>query len=155
MNQNILLNNQDDPKFTESSNLQSTDIQPEHSPSDINYNNVNVNSSDNNFNNFPTFYTNINNSDQQPTQPTTNEYIASTSSYAPHYVGPQQPIENILSPLGSLNMTSIHPSNSEILSFDIPGFKIIVIPISSQQQDHTYLNYSSDNQFTQFTQFQQ
>jgi hypothetical protein len=64
---------------------------------------------------------------------------------------PQQPIENILSPLGSLNMTSIHPSNSEVLSFGIPGFKIIVIPISSQQQDHTYSNYSSDNQFTQFT----
>jgi hypothetical protein len=157
MNQDILQNNQNDPTFTGFNNMQSTVIQPEHS-SIINYYDVNVNSSDNNFNNFPTFYTNTNNSDQQLTQPTTNEYIASTSSYTPHYVGPQQPIENIPSPLGSLNMTSIHPSNSEILSFDIPGFKIIVIPISSQQQDNTYLNYSfsnlSDNQFTQFTQFQ-
>jgi hypothetical protein len=151
---NTLQNNQNVPTFTGFSNLQ-TVIQPEHSPSDINYNDVNVNS-DNNFNNFQTFYTNTNNPDQQPTQPTSNEYIASTSSYAPlppppQYVGPQQPTE---SPLGSLNMTSIHPSNSEILSFDIPGFKIIIIPISSQQQYNTYLNYSSDNQFTQFTQFQ-
>jgi hypothetical protein len=155
MNQNTLQNNQDDPTFTGFSNLQSTLIQPEHSSSIINYNNLNVNSSDNNS---PTFYTNTNNPDQQSTQPTSNEYIASTSSYAPlpQYVGPQQPTENVPSPLGSLNMymTSIHPSNSEILSFDIPGFKIIIIPISSQQQDNAYLNYSSDNQFTQFTQFQ-
>jgi hypothetical protein len=156
MNQNTLQNNQDDSTFTEFSNLRSTVIQPEHSSSIINYNEVNVNSSNNNF---PTFYTITNNSDQQSAQPTSNEYIASTSSYAPlppppQYAGPQQPTENIPSPLGSLNMTSIHPSNSEILSFDIPGFKIIIIPISSQQQDNAYLNYSSDNQFTQFTQFQ-
>jgi hypothetical protein len=154
MNQDILQNNQNDPTFTGFNNMQSTVIQPEHS-SIINYYDVNVNSSDNNFNNFPTFYTNTNNSDQQLTQPTTNEYIASTSSYAPL---PPPPTENVPSPLGSLNMTTIHPSNSEILSFNIPGFKIIIIPISSQQ-DNTYLDYSSsdlsDNQFPQFTQSQQ
>jgi hypothetical protein len=146
MNQNTLQNNQNDPAFTEFSNLQSTD----HSFSNINYNNVNVDSFDNNF---LTIFTNTNNPDQQSTQPTSDEYIASTSSYAPlpPHVGPQQPTAP---PLGSLNISSIHPSNSEILSFDIPGFKIIIIPISSQQQDNTYLNYSSDNQFTQFTQFQ-
>ncbi|UZO20854.1 uncharacterized protein OCT59_013264 [Rhizophagus irregularis] len=109
----------------------------------INYNdvNVNVNSSDNNF---PTFYTNINYSDQQPTS---NENISAPvfSSYAPQYVGPQQPIENIPSSFGSFNMTNVNPSQSQILSFDIPGFKIIVIPTSSQQQDNTSLNYSSSN----------
>ncbi|CAB5374572.1 unnamed protein product [Rhizophagus irregularis] len=76
------------------------------------------------------------------------------------YVGPQQPIdpqrpiENIPSPHGPFNVTSIDPSQSEILSFDIPGFKIIIIPTFSQQ-DNTYLNYSSSITDTQFDQFQQ
>ena len=56
-------------------------------------------------------------------------------------------------------MTTINPSQSEVFSFDIPGFKIIIVPTFSQQ-DNTYLNYSSsdidhnitDNQFTQFQQ---
>jgi hypothetical protein len=53
-------------------------------------------------------------------------------------------------------MTNVNPSQSQILSFDIPGFKIIVIPTSSSQQDNTYSNYSSsDVTNTQFTQFQQ
>ena len=76
------------------------------------------------------------------------------SSYTPQYIGPQQPIGNT-SLLNSLNMTTISPSRSEIISFDIPGFKIIIVPTStSPQQGNTYLNYSSsditDNQFTQF-----
>ncbi|CAB4477385.1 hypothetical protein RhiirA5_428562 [Rhizophagus irregularis] len=159
MSQNTFQNNQNGPTFTEFNNLQSTVIQPGQS-SNINYNDVNINSSDNNF---PTFYTNANNSVQQPAS---NEYIASisnpiVSSYAPQYVGLQQPIENIPSPLDSFNMTTIHPSQSsqssqsDILSFDIPGFKIIVIPTFSQQEN-AYLNYSSsDITNTQFTQFQQ
>ncbi|EXX72149.1 uncharacterized protein OCT59_013254 [Rhizophagus irregularis] len=152
MSQNTLQNdqnNQNDHTFTEFNNLQSTVIQPGHS-SNINYNDVNANSSDNNF---PTFYTDTNYSDQQPIS---NENISTpiVSSYAPQYVGPQQPIENIPSPLGSFNMTTIHPSQSEIFSFDIPGFKIIVIPTFSQQ-DNTYLNYSSSITDTQFDQFQQ
>ncbi|GET53661.1 hypothetical protein GLOIN_2v802479 [Rhizophagus irregularis DAOM 181602=DAOM 197198] len=79
--------------------------------------------------------------------PTSNENISAPvfSSYAPQYVGPQQPIENIPSSFGSFNMTNVNPSQSQILSFDIPGFKIIVIPTSSQQQDNTSLNYSSSN----------
>ncbi|CAG8641302.1 uncharacterized protein OCT59_013263 [Rhizophagus irregularis] len=141
MSQNTLQNNQNDPTFTEFNNSQSTVIQPGYSSSNINYNGVNVNSSDNNF---PTLYTNINYSDQQPTS---NENISTPvfSSYAPQYVGPQQPIENISFPFGPFNMTNVSPSQSEILSFDIPGFKIIVIPTSSQQQDNTSLNYSSSN----------
>jgi hypothetical protein len=157
MNQNTLQNSQNDPTFTEFSNLQSTVIQPEHSSSNINENHdMNDNTSDNNI---TTFYTNTSNPNQ-PSQPTFNEYIASTSTpiVSPQYVGPQQPIENILSPLGSFNMASINPSQSEIFSFDIPGFKIIIIP-TLPQQDNSYFNYSSsditDNQFTQFTQFQQ
>ncbi|CAG8700667.1 uncharacterized protein OCT59_013255 [Rhizophagus irregularis] len=150
MNQNTLQknqNNQNKPTFTEFSNLQSTVIQPGRS-SNINYNDENVNSSDNIF---PSFYTNTDNSEQQPTS---NEHIASTptpisSSYTPQYVGPQQPIENIPSPLGSFNMTTIHPSQPEIFSFDIPGFKIIVIPTFSQQ-DNNHLNYSSNITNTQY-----
>ncbi|RIA93015.1 hypothetical protein C1645_37168 [Glomus cerebriforme] len=91
-----------------------------------------------------------------------NENIASTSptntsSYDPQYgYPPQQPIENTFFPF---NVTTINPSHSEILSFDIPGFKVIIIPTSSQQDNNTYLNYPSsaitDNYQTQFTQFQQ
>ncbi|PKY41825.1 hypothetical protein RhiirA4_455494 [Rhizophagus irregularis] len=155
MSQNTLQNNQNDPTFTVISNLQSS-VQPEHSSSNINYNDVNVNSSDNNF---PTIYTNTNYSDQQQSiSNISNESIASTptiSSYAPQYAEPQRPIENIPSLLGSFNMTTIHPSQSEIFSFDIPGFKIVVIP-TLPQQDNTYLNYSSpDISDAQFTHFQQ
>ncbi|PKY57693.1 hypothetical protein RhiirA4_478937 [Rhizophagus irregularis] len=152
MSQNTLQNNQNDPTF---SNLQSTVIQPEHS---TNYNDLNVIPSDNIF---PSFYTNTNNSDQQPTS---NEYTASTLtsslSYDPQYVSPAVSLQHPISPQQSieniplLNMISINPSQSEILSFDIPGFKIIVIPTFSQQ-DNTYLNYSSNTTNTQFTQFQQ
>ncbi|PKY56703.1 hypothetical protein RhiirA4_507944 [Rhizophagus irregularis] len=143
MSQNTFQNNHNNPGF---SNLQSTAIQQGHSSSNINYNNdVNVNSSDNNF---PTFYANTNYLDQQPTSNT------STLSYAPQYVVPQQTNENTL-PLNLCNMTNVNPSQSQILSFDIPGFKIIVIPTSSQQQDNTYLNHSSDISDTQFTKFQQ
>ena len=99
---------------------------------------------------------NIFNYSDQPTTSTSQSYppIASQS------IGPQQPIGNTSLPPDSLNMTIINPSRSEIVSFDIPGFKIIIVPTStSSQQDNTYLNYSSsgitDNQFTQFTQFQQ
>ncbi|PKY37717.1 hypothetical protein RhiirA4_413584 [Rhizophagus irregularis] len=132
MSQSTLQNNQNNPTFTE---LQSAVIQPGQS-SNINYSDVNVDSSENSF--------------------PSNEYTASTStpiasSYAPQYVEPQQPIENIPSPLNSFNMT-IYPSKSDILSFDIPGFKIIVIPTFSQQEN-TYLNYSSSNITN--TQFQQ
>ncbi|PKK61164.1 hypothetical protein RhiirC2_718622 [Rhizophagus irregularis] len=140
MSQSTLQNNQNNPTFTE---LQSAVIQPGQS-SNINYSDVNVDFSENSF---PA------NTDLLPTS---NEYTASTStpivsSYAPQYVEPQQPIENIPSPLNSFNMT-IYPSQSDILSFDIPGFKIIVIPTFSQQEN-TYLNYSSSNITN--TQFQQ
>jgi hypothetical protein len=87
-----------------------------------------------------------------------NPLLTNISLQLPRMLRPQQPIENILSPLGSFNMASINPSQSEIFSFDIPGFKIIIIP-TLPQQDNSYFNYSSsditDNQFTQFTQFQQ
>ncbi|CAB5367655.1 unnamed protein product [Rhizophagus irregularis] len=149
MSQNTIQNNQNDPTF---SNLQFNVIQP---ASNTNYYDMNVNPSDNIS---PSFYTNTNNSDQQPIS---NEYTASTLTSPPQYVSPavspqhpispQQSIENI--PL--FNMTSINPSQSEILSFDIPGYKVIFIPTFSQQ-DNTYLNYSSSNTTnTQFTQFQQ
>ncbi|CAB4491096.1 unnamed protein product [Rhizophagus irregularis] len=52
--------------------------------------------------------------------------------------------------------TSNTSTTSYAPHFDIPGFKIIVIPTSSSQQDNNYSNYSSsDVTNTQFTQFQQ
>ncbi|CAB5367653.1 unnamed protein product [Rhizophagus irregularis] len=137
MSQNNLQNNQNDPTF----NLQST--------AERHSNNYNV-IDDSSDNISSTFYTN-HYSDQQPIY---NENITSTlppvsSLCVP---GPQQTIENTTF---LLNMNSINPSQSEILSFDIPGYKIIIIPTFSQQ-NNTCLNYSSsDNTNTQFTQFQQ
>jgi hypothetical protein len=149
--------------FTESKNLQQSTaavIQPGHeNSSNINYNaNVDL-SMMNNDSIFPA-HTNTDHFNQQTTSSiSTSQFypppITSSSihsSYTPQY--PQQPI---FPPPGSFDMTSINPPQSEIFSFDIPGFKIIVIPISSQQ-DNTYINSSSNilgNQFTQFTQFQQ
>ncbi|CAB4477383.1 hypothetical protein RhiirA5_468620 [Rhizophagus irregularis] len=115
MSQNNLQNNQNDPTF----NLQSTAEQ--HS----NINNYNV-ISDSSDNHISTFYTN-HYSDKQPTY---NGNITSTLPpvSSPYVPGPQQTIENTTFPLNSFNMNSINPSQSEILSFDIPGYKIIIIP---------------------------
>ncbi|CAG8738306.1 21261_t:CDS:1, partial [Rhizophagus irregularis] len=119
--------------------------------SNINHNVVNADLSMINDNNIFPSYTNNNHFNQQPTSSssTMQSYPPPiTSSYAPQYVHPSQPIS---SP-GSFNMASINPG---VYSFDIPGFKIIVVPICSQQ-DNTYINSSSNsmgNQFTQFTQF--
>ena len=165
MGHNTLQNNH---TFTETDNLQqsTTIIQPlQENSSNVNYNSVNTDPSvmnDMNDNNiFPTFYTNDNYSDQQPSS--NEDIISTTRSFptiafpcAPQYDHLPQSIENIPSPFNGLNMTTINPSQSEIFSFDISGFKIIVIPTFSQQ-DNTYLNYSSsnitgvtaDNQFTQ------
>ncbi|CAB4434511.1 unnamed protein product [Rhizophagus irregularis] len=84
-------------------------------------------------------------SNVQPEHPSPNiNYNDSPASYWSQ----QQTVENI-PPLGSFNMTGINPSQSEILSFDIPGFKIIVIPTFSPQ-DNTYLNYSSISRILNF-----
>lgn len=151
--------------FTESYNLQSTDaaIQPEqeYSPnivaatSDFSMNDDNI---------FPTTQTSNTNNNYSDHQPTSNENTVSTSisqyytlPYVQQYDHPQ-PIENTSSPFDSFNMTTINPSQSEIFSFVITGFKIIIV-LTFPQQDNTYSNnYSSDitdNQYTQFTQFQQ
>ena len=137
MDNNTLQNNH---IFSESSNLQqSTQPLREHS-SNINYSIVNADFSVMNDNNiFTTPHTNTNQ------QTTSNENIVSTSKSYPSSYFPQydHPIENIPPPLNGLNMTTINPSQSEIFSFDIPGFKIIVIP-TFPQQDNIYSNYSSD-----------
>ncbi|PKC68475.1 hypothetical protein RhiirA1_457196 [Rhizophagus irregularis] len=143
----------------------------------------NINVIDDSSNNISsTYYTN-HYSDQQPIY---NENITSTlppgsspcvpnpqqTPLSPFNVNPSQ--SEILSfdipgykiivipfPPNSFNMNTSNnnPSQSGILSFDfpgfdIPGFKIIVIPTFSQQ-DNTYLNYSSSITDTQFNQFQQ
>ncbi|GBB98298.1 hypothetical protein RclHR1_09180001 [Rhizophagus clarus] len=138
-----------DNRFIEFNNLQQSTaavIQSGHEhSSNIDYNavNVNVDHSMMNDNSILLPHTNINQSTSQSYPPPI------TSSYAPQY--PPQSIENTSFPLSSIN-----PSQSGIYSFDIPGFKIIVIPTFSRQ-DNPYLNSSSNNmgnQFTQFNQFQ-
>ncbi|PKC02122.1 hypothetical protein RhiirA5_504226 [Rhizophagus irregularis] len=121
--------------FTESINLQQSTaavIQPGHeNSSNMNHNVVNADLS-----------VLANSSTMQSYPPQI------TSSYTLQYVHLSQPIS---SP-GSFNMASINPG---VYSFDIPRFKIIVVPISFQQ-DNTYINSFSNNmgnQFTQFTQF--
>ncbi|PKC50571.1 hypothetical protein RhiirA1_485947, partial [Rhizophagus irregularis] len=92
MNQNNLQNHQNDPTF---SNLQSTVIQPEHSSSNTNYNDMNVIPSDN----------------------ISHHFIQTPLSYDPQYVNPQHPIspQQSIENIPLLNMTSINPSQSEIL----------------------------------------
>ncbi|RGB24109.1 hypothetical protein C1646_773555 [Rhizophagus diaphanus] len=95
--------------------------QQEHSSSNTYYNNVNSDP----FLNDNIFHTNNNYTDQQSTS---NENIASTSQSYPLSFAPQQsqhghpqlPAENTSFPHNSFNITSIAPSHSEILSFDIP-----------------------------------
>ncbi|CAG8671937.1 uncharacterized protein OCT59_013392 [Rhizophagus irregularis] len=155
MNNKPSQNDQNDHIFTKPNNLQPTApdvIQLEQgyltniaANSDFPMNDDNI---------FPTSQTNNN---YFVHQLTSNENITSTSISSPYvqqYDHPQ-PIENTSSSFGSFNMTTINPSQSEIFSFDIPGYKIIIIP-TFPQQDNTYSNYSSlgttDNQFTQFRQ---
>ncbi|CAB5201420.1 hypothetical protein RhiirA5_415737 [Rhizophagus irregularis] len=101
----------------------------------------------------PTPHTNNKHFNQQHTSNVQSYPPPITSSYAQQYGHPSssQPIENT----STFNTTTINPSQPEIFSFDIPGFKIIIVP-TFPQQDNTYSNYSSlgitDNQFTQFRQ---
>ncbi|PKK64202.1 hypothetical protein RhiirC2_787845 [Rhizophagus irregularis] len=155
MNNKPSQNDQNDHIFTKPNNLQPTSpdvIQLEQgyltniaANSDFPMNDDNI---------FPTSQTNNN---YFVHQLTSNENITSTSISSPYVqqYGHPQPIENTSSSFGSFNMTTINPSQSEIFSFDIPGYKIIIIP-TFPQQDNTYSNYSSlgttDNQFTQFRQ---
>ncbi|CAG8671956.1 uncharacterized protein OCT59_013391 [Rhizophagus irregularis] len=123
-------------------------IQPEHD------NVINVDFSMMNDNSIsPTSHTNNNNFNQQHTSNVQSYSPSTTSSYAQQYGHPSssQPIGNTFPPF---NTTTIN-TQPEIFSFDIPGFKIIIVP-SFSQRDNTFSNYSSsditDNQFTQFTQ---
>ncbi|EXX52457.1 uncharacterized protein OCT59_013389 [Rhizophagus irregularis] len=123
-------------------------IQPEHD------NVINVDFSMMNDNSIsPTSHKNNNHFNQQHTSNVQSYSPSITSSYAQQYGHPSssQPIGNTFPPF---NMTTIN-TQPEIFSFDIPGFKIIIVP-SFSQRDNTFSNYSSsditDNQFTQFTQ---
>ncbi|GBB84296.1 hypothetical protein RclHR1_10900004 [Rhizophagus clarus] len=133
--------------FAETNYLQQSTaavIHPRHEhTSNINYNTVNVELPIMNDNSNFSHHTNINHFNQQLAS--NNSYPQITSDHAP-----PQPIENTSSPFDSFNMTNVNPSQTEIFSFDIPGFKIIIIPTFSQQ-DNNSLNYSS----TQFTQNRQ
>ncbi|RIA98582.1 hypothetical protein C1645_812646 [Glomus cerebriforme] len=92
------------------------------------------------------------------------------SSYTPQYTGDQH--QSISLPVESLNMianNSYQTNPFEIFRFEIPGFKIIIIPtISSyvnlnnldmqnqlQPDHHLTTNIFTDNSQTQFQHFQQ
>lgn len=156
----------------ETSNLQSSTndvIQAEHH---VNYNDVNVSYSSR-YTGFSTMDDNILSPPAYtpvvPANYIANEqqfqFMPNSSQYIYHANNePMQRIQNIpISP----NMNVNHP---EIFRFDIPGFQIVIIPVSSPlaclnnlnmqdqfQHDHTYLNYSSPNIITNNSQpqFQQ
>ncbi|PKY56436.1 hypothetical protein RhiirA4_507246 [Rhizophagus irregularis] len=99
----------------------------------------------------------VNNNNTNQDSIYSNENVVPTShsangSHVPQYIGQQilyqnspQPIGNVSSPPNSLNMVnSTQANNSEIFGFDIPGFKIITIPISSPTSLNMTHHYSLD-----------
>jgi hypothetical protein len=115
--------------------LQQSTAQPERErSSNMNYNVVNVDFSMMNDNSIsPTSHTNNNHFNQQHTSNVQSYSPPVTPSYAQQYGHPSssQPIENTSS---SFNTTTINPSQPEIFSFDIPGFKIIIVPTFPQRR---------------------
>jgi hypothetical protein len=122
-------------------------------------NNYGVNSSCNYNDNFSMMHddTTVNDSDTNQNYMPSNKNFASTShptnaSHAPQYIEQQilyqnspPPIANISSSLNSLNVVnSSQANNSEIFGFDIPGFKIIIIPVSSPMSLNMAHHYSLD-----------
>ncbi|GBC27513.1 hypothetical protein GLOIN_2v1822233 [Rhizophagus irregularis DAOM 181602=DAOM 197198] len=101
----------------------------------------------------------MNDNSISPTSHTNNKHFnqqhtSNVQSYSP----PITSLASIGNTFSPFNTTTINPSQPEIFNFDIPGFKIIIVP-TFPQRGNTYSNYSSsditDNQFTQFTQFRQ
>ncbi|RIA82761.1 hypothetical protein C1645_834868 [Glomus cerebriforme] len=92
---------------------------------------------------------------------TTQSYSTITSSYAPQYIdhnvnqNPPQYIQNTSQPLNFPQT-----NNSQIFRFEVPGFKIIIIPTTSsiltsldmQIESHnvSFSNNTTDNSQTQF-----
>ena len=161
----------------ETGNLQTSTndvIQAEHPSSSANYNGVNASYSNSRYTGFSTMdgdnlsppyaytpvmssnYIAISDSNEQQSMSTSLHYIDHANEAAHH-------IHNI--PI-SLNMNANFPGTNhpEIFRFDIPGFQIVVIPVSpinnlnmqnQFQHNHTYLNYTSSNINDSQTQFQQ
>src|SRR6266540_5376089 len=127
-----------------SSNLYPQEIQEENSSSNINYNYGNTSHS----------YIDSFNATNDISPSPYEDSISSSTSYAPHIGHTNEQILDQNLPLSTNNNISLHnttinspqpPSNPEIFSFDIPGFKIIVIPVSSS-------NVITNNPQTQFQQ---
>ncbi len=126
-----------------SSNFHPQEIQEENSSSNINYNYGNTSYS------YIDGFTAINDISQSPYADSISSMFDASTSHAPHIN--EQILEQNLSQstnnISSYNMTINSPqppSNPEIFSFDIPGFKIIIIPVSSN-----IITNNSQNQFQQ------
>ena len=131
-----------------SSDFHPQEIQEVENPSsNINYNDGNISYTDDVFminDVFPSSY-----------EDSISSMFNASTSHASHIGQANEQILDQNLPLSTNNISSYNttinspqpPSNPEIFSFDIPGFKIIVIPVSS--------NIITNNPQTQFQQFQQ
>ncbi|RGB43896.1 hypothetical protein C1646_749104 [Rhizophagus diaphanus] len=124
-------------------------------------------------NNIPTSYMTNNYEQQQSLFSSINNENQTTTtqsfSYEPQYTSHTSHDSHITSPLNSLNMitNSSQINRSDIFKFEIPGFKIVVIPTSStisssyanlnnfdtQNQVHTSPIVDSHNSQNQFNNF--
>lgn len=74
---------------------------------------------------------------------TSHSYTSTISSYVPDQY-PMQHVQNIpiqVTPL-NMNVNFSQTNRSEVFRFDIPGFQIIVIPVSSPSNNSDMLNHS-------------
>jgi hypothetical protein len=107
----------------------------------------------------PTSYTTANDYEQQQQQQQQQQSIFSsvnnenhtTTTYEPQYTNHTNHISSP-SPFNSLNMVtnSFQINHSDVFKFEIPGFKIVIIPTFSTTSSYTNLNnFDEQNQFQQ------
>src|SRR6266542_1711013 len=127
-----------------SSNFHPQEIQEESYSSNINYNDGNISYTDDVFminDVFPSSY-----------EDSISSMFNASTSHASHIGQANEQILDQNLPLSTNNISSYNttinspqpPSNPEIFSFDIPSFKIIIIPVSSN-----IITNNSQNQFQQ------
>jgi len=102
----------------------------------------------------PTSYSASNYEQQQSTFSSVNNENVTSATQSSSYAPPQYTSSHVSLPLNSPNMITTNPSqtnHSEILRFEIPGFKIIIIPTSSPTPPlyGNLNNLDTQNQFQQ------
>jgi hypothetical protein len=129
---NILRNNvnyiQDDNRINSYSNLPTNVIQTRQPSSNIPCNHTNFSATpisyiSNNYEQQAMFY-----NQYTTTTTSTTQYYSTTSSYAPQYI---DNYVNQNTPQFNQNIPPPQTNNSQIFRFEIPGFKIIIVPTSS------------------------